>query len=609
MSREAKVLITSENKSRAGIKSATDDVLGFGEATKKVGDTIQNAFKVLTIAKFAQEVGKFAFDSVKAFGEVERKMTQLKVAVGGSDESFGRLNSHIQKLSSLTLASKGEVQDLVARLAALGKSDADIERISSAAVHLANVTGQGLNEAMKQVTATFAGSTGELGKLLPELRGLTKEQLASGDAVDILNAKFGGLSEQMAKGVSQSLKNVSDNFGDLKENIGQGLVGVFEPMIRGINSIIEGWNKAFESYFRYKRAQEEDPELARLLKAEMDKQKALDAFLRSKGSIAGDALRAGDPQREQRLRAEVEAARKEVAAYEEQRKAAEAARLGPATRGVDTPDLSAGAGVRGAAAGGSKAGSTAASSGKSVWETPGGQQFLAEAAEAFYGVGTAYSDYLAGNLPSIMPVGTPDIMGDMSPLTLLAEAISPVVERFGGLISSLGTVKSIMDPIGLVLEGFMEVLGPLIDEALAPLVSVFKLLGQLLAKTLIPVINILAPVIKGIADMFVWFANKVIIPVGNFFIDILRGVIRALNRIPFVSIREPGRLENISLDTTTGSGGGAGGGASGGTGASYTGSRPITFNFYNQGNVVGSGGLEELAMIIESLIRRNERYA
>lgn len=595
MSREAKVLITSDNKSRAGIKSATDDVLGFGEATKKVGDTIQNAFKVLTIAKFAQEVGKFAFNSVKAFGEVERKMTQLKVAVGGSDESFGRLNNHIQKLSSLTLASKGEVQDLVARLAALGKSDADIERISSAAIHLSNVTGQGLNEAMKQVNATFSGSVDEMGKLLPELRGLTKEQLAAGDAVDILNTKFGGLSESMAAGVSQSLKNLSDNFGDLKENIGQGLVGIFEPMIRGINTVIEGWNKAFESFFRYRQALKDDPELARLLKAESDQQKALDAFLRSKGSIAGDALRAGDPQREQRLRAAVETARKERESYEAQRKAEEAARFGPSTRGVATPDLSAGQGVAGGAGAGSAIATAAASAATAVissgWWDPGAFYNNYEVTKTDFG-------QTKKEAPSLFEK--------------LSTVLTPVVEQFGGMISSLGTVKSLMDPIGLILEGFMEVLGPLIDEALAPLVGVFKILGQLLAKTLVPVINILSPVIEGIAKIFVWFANKVVIPVGNLFIDIMRGIIHALNKIPGVRIRKPDRLEQISLDSATSAGSGAGGGsggAGGGTGASYTGSRPITFNFYNQGNVVGSGGMEELAMLVESIIRRNERYA
>lgn len=50
-------------------------------------------------------------------------------------------------------------------------------------------------------------------------------------------------------------------------------------------------------------------------------------------------------------------------------------------------------------------------------------------------------------------------------------------------------------------------------------------------------------------------------------------------------------------------------GSSPGRGAQYTGSQPITFNFYNQGNVVGAGGMEELAAIIDSLIKRNARYA
>jgi hypothetical protein len=51
------------------------------------------------------------------------------------------------------------------------------------------------------------------------------------------------------------------------------------------------------------------------------------------------------------------------------------------------------------------------------------------------------------------------------------------------------------------------------------------------------------------------------------------------------------------------------GGASGGGGATYTGGQTITFNFYNQGNVVGSGGMQELAVTIDGLIKQNARYA
>jgi len=35
----------------------------------------------------------------------------------------------------------------------------------------------------------------------------------------------------------------------------------------------------------------------------------------------------------------------------------------------------------------------------------------------------------------------------------------------------------------------------------------------------------------------------------------------------------------------------------------------VTFNFYNQGNVVGSGGLVELAHLLRDILVTEERYA
>ena len=46
-----------------------------------------------------------------------------------------------------------------------------------------------------------------------------------------------------------------------------------------------------------------------------------------------------------------------------------------------------------------------------------------------------------------------------------------------------------------------------------------------------------------------------------------------------------------------------------GSGAAYTGAQAITFNFYNQGNVVGSGGLVELAHLLRDILVTEERYA
>jgi len=61
----------------------------------------------------------------------------------------------------MSLASKDEIEGLVAELATLGKSDAEIDRITRAAVNLSNVTGQDLNTAFTLINGTYAGTAGK----------------------------------------------------------------------------------------------------------------------------------------------------------------------------------------------------------------------------------------------------------------------------------------------------------------------------------------------------------------------------------------------------------------------------------------------------------------
>jgi len=193
----------------------------------------------------------------------------------------------------------------------------------------------------------------------------------------------------------------------------------------------------------------------------------------------------------------------------------------------------------------------------------------------------------------------------------------PLIDGFMGIFGSLSSVKMILDPLSLIFEGIFEVLGPLIDELLAPIIGILKIFGKILGQMLVPVLNMLTPVFEGLAKVMLWFANKVMIPVANFIIGIWNGIAKALNKAlgwAGVKIKYADKIDEYSMDDAAAEGAdttasNASTSGTTGAGAQYTGSQAITFNFYNQGNVVGTGGLEELALIIDNLISRNARYA
>jgi hypothetical protein len=147
----------------------------------------------------------------------------------------------VERLSTQTLSGKGDIESMVAQLAALGKSADEIESISEAAVYLSNVTGKDLNGSMMNLLDSYTGATGELRKLGIELDGLTKDELAHGAAVDKVIDKLGEYSAMMADGdTAQHLTNMKNTWGDIRQQVGGVIDYNFGPWLGGLDAAFSG---------------------------------------------------------------------------------------------------------------------------------------------------------------------------------------------------------------------------------------------------------------------------------------------------------------------------------------------------------------------------------
>lgn len=245
MAYEAKFIIAAENRVKQGLDDAKKDLTGFSDAAENIGKRLKEALTVTAIVVGFEKLGKAVFECFQEFGEAERRLLRLKVALGDNESSVSKMERLIGDLKKQTLASKDEIENLVGELAMLGKSDTEIEKISRATVNLSNVTGQDLNSAFILINGTFTGTAGRLERLIPQIGDLKKEQLEAGGAVDLINGKFGEMSAQLAENnIPQKIKNIQDAWGDFKENLGEAVAPIFNPILEGINRIIEGWNNA-----------------------------------------------------------------------------------------------------------------------------------------------------------------------------------------------------------------------------------------------------------------------------------------------------------------------------------------------------------------------------
>jgi hypothetical protein len=89
-----------------------------------------------------------------------------------------------------------------------------------------------------------------------------------------------------------------------------------------------------------------------------------------------------------------------------------------------------------------------------------------------------------------------------------------------GTVMSIKSVSAVMDPLSTILGVTLEVIQPIIDEILAPIIGVLRIFGKLLGMIIVPVLRILGPILEAVAKIFLWLYNEIFVPVGNFIIDI-----------------------------------------------------------------------------------------
>lgn len=208
----AKVIIAGQNNIGPAIKSAQGDISSLSNAAQKAGDVLKKAFTVTAIVAALKKLGDACVSCFNDFWEAERKYKQLQIALK-DNSAYSKAVSTIRNLSRQTLSSKDDIESMVSELAALGKSSDEIERISSAAVYLSNVTGKDLNSSMTTLLNTYNGTTTQLKKLGIDVSGLTKEELAQGAAVDVVIGKLKTYSEQLAQiDTRQHITNIKNGY-------------------------------------------------------------------------------------------------------------------------------------------------------------------------------------------------------------------------------------------------------------------------------------------------------------------------------------------------------------------------------------------------------------
>ena len=156
------------------------------------------------------------------------------------------------------------------------------------------------------------------------------------------------------------------------------------------------------------------------------------------------------------------------------------------------------------------------------------------------------------------PMGELAVSSANSPEGIFVSMLGPMgifVELLIKTVGSLESVQKVLDPVSTMLEAAMNVLEPVIDVVLKPIIDLLEANGRVLGDSLAIIVAPLAsitnllkliePILNLVAEALEWFYMKVIYPVGNAIIDAINAVIVALNKIPFVDIGKLSKLPAV----------------------------------------------------------------
>ena len=225
--------------STTGAKKSKDQLSGVSGSIRKLGSAI-----VATSAAYFGTRGLISAisTSTELAGIQEQAEKQLATALGRTSTALLNQASALQKVT--IFGDEATIQQQ-AFLASIGFTEEKIKTIIPVAMDLATATGMTLESAVRNTAKTFSGLAGELGELVPQLRGLTAEQMKAGEAVKVMADLFGGQAQAQAKTYAGSVEQLKGELSDMAEGIGRLLIPAFEKLAPHIKGMIKFYSDLF----------------------------------------------------------------------------------------------------------------------------------------------------------------------------------------------------------------------------------------------------------------------------------------------------------------------------------------------------------------------------
>lgn len=243
--------VLKDKEFKASVKSVVDGLQQANKEQQKLSQTAGSMFKQLKLGYLAVAgaiagVIKVFASSVKGYIEQEkadrRLASSLRATGDESKTTLKALKSFASEMQKLTGISDDTIQNVTSLGLSMGISTGKIKEAVKGAIGLSQAFGLDLESSMKMVALANKGQYDMLGRYIPQLRVASSESEKAAIVQRVLADGFMSAKNEMGGDV-QTLQKFSTTLGDFLEIIGKGVLTAISPLIRGITSIVLGFNE------------------------------------------------------------------------------------------------------------------------------------------------------------------------------------------------------------------------------------------------------------------------------------------------------------------------------------------------------------------------------
>jgi len=225
---------------------------------------LKTAFKAMAAVGGTLAIVAGIKKSVSAFFQQEKAARQLQGALRltgqTTDEIVQKFEKSAAALQKRSIFGDEQIIQQQAFLASLKFTNNQIDQIIEASVELASATGGTLDFAVRNLAKTYSGLTGELGELIPQLRGLDQETLKAGGAVQKSLELFKGSAEALSGSKFGKFTQILNKSSDVMEKFGKVISEFLEET--GSGDILNDWLDRVNKKFKQLTSEQGQYELA-----------------------------------------------------------------------------------------------------------------------------------------------------------------------------------------------------------------------------------------------------------------------------------------------------------------------------------------------------------